>query len=127
LRASACSTRGKVLDLLLESPTYEVAEMGQVAYLDVAGTANPEDGRISLFILNRDLSKPHMLEIGWQDCAPGRVLEASVLTGDDLKAVNSFESPQRAAPRPADKPTTSGGQTRLEVPPRSYTVLQWAA
>jgi alpha-L-arabinofuranosidase len=119
--------RGKVLDILVESPTYEVAEMGPVAYLDVAGTANPEDGRVSLFILNRDLNKPHTLEIAWEDRAPSRVLESSVLTGDDLKAVNSFEAPQRVAPKPADKPITSSGQTRLEVPPRSYTVIQWAA
>ena len=117
--------RGKVLDLLVDSPTYDVSDMGQVSYLDVAGTMNPDDGRISLFILNRDLNKPHVAEITWQDRTPGRVLNASVLTGDDLKAVNSFEAPQRVAPRQADKPTTNGGQTRLEVPARSYTVVQW--
>jgi alpha-L-arabinofuranosidase len=116
---------GKVLDLLVDSPTYDVADMGQTAYLDVAGTMNPDDGTISLFILNRDLNKPHVAEIAWQDRAPARVLNASVLTGDDLKAVNSFDAPQRVAPRQADKPTTSGGQTRIEVPPRSYTVVQW--
>jgi alpha-N-arabinofuranosidase len=116
---------GKVLDLLVDSPTYDVADMGQVSYLDVAGTMNPDDGRISLFILNRDLNKPHVAEIAWQGRAPGRVLNASVLTGDDLKAVNSFEAPQRVAPRQADKPTTNSGQTRLEVPARSYTVIQW--
>jgi alpha-L-arabinofuranosidase len=116
---------GKVLDLLVDSPTYDVADMGQTAYLDVAGTMNPDDGTISLFILNRDLNKPHVAEIAWQDRAPARVLNASVLTGDDLKAVNSFDAPQRVAPRQTDKPTTSGGQTRMEVPPRSYTVVQW--
>ena len=30
--------RGSVLNLLVESPTYEVTGMGQVPYLDVAGT-----------------------------------------------------------------------------------------
>lgn len=119
--------RGKVLDLLVDSPTYEVTDMGQVSYLDAAGTINPDDGRISLFILNRDLAKPHVVEIAWQDRAPGRLLNASVLTGDDLKASNSFESPLRVAPRQADKPTSSGGPTRVEVPARSYTVIQWGA
>src|SRR5205807_3443934 len=32
--------RGSVLNLLVESPTYEVARMGQVPYVDVAGTIN---------------------------------------------------------------------------------------
>ena len=117
--------RGKVLDLLVESPKYEVSGMGDVPYLDVAGTSNSEDGKVTLFILNRDLSKAHAVEIAWQDRAPGRALSSSVLTGNDLKAFNSFESPQRVTPQPADKPVTSVGQTRFEVPPRSYSVIQW--
>src|SRR5450631_4764902 len=119
--------RGNVLNILVESPTYEVSEMGQVPYLDVAGTLSPEDGKVSLFILNRDLTKAHTVEINWQDRTPGKVLNSSVLTGSDLRAFNSFEAPQRVAPQPADKLTTSGGRTRFEVPARSYTVIQWAA
>jgi alpha-N-arabinofuranosidase len=119
--------RGNVLNILVESPTYEVSEMGQVPYLDVAGTLSPEDGKASLFILNRDLTKAHTVEINWQDRTPGKVLNSSVLTGSDLRAFNSFEAPQRVAPQPADKLTTSGGRTRFEVPARSYTVIQWAA
>jgi len=101
--------------------------MGQVPYLDVAGTLSPEDGKVSLFILNRDLTKAHTVEINWQDRTPGKVLNSSVLTGSDLRAFNSFEAPQRVAPQPADKLTTNGGRTRFEVPARSYTVIQWAA
>ena len=51
--------RGSVLNLLVDSPTYEVSGMGQVPYLDAAGTVSPEDGKVSLFILNRDLAKAH--------------------------------------------------------------------
>jgi alpha-N-arabinofuranosidase len=101
--------------------------MGQVAYLDVAGTLNPEDGKVSVFILNRDLTKAHPVEIIWQDKAPGKLLNSTVLTGSDLKAFNSFEYPQRVAPQEFDKPVTSGGRTKFEVPARSYTVIQWEA
>jgi alpha-N-arabinofuranosidase len=118
--------RGNVLELLVDSPKYEVAKMGDVPYLDVAGTLNPQDGAVALFILNRDLTKPHVVEIRWEGAAPRQVLNATVLTGSDLKASNSFEAPQKVAPQAADKPTTSSGQTRFEVPPRSYTVIQWA-
>lgn len=115
---------GSVLNLLVQSPTYEVAGMGQVAYLDAVATA-AEDGKTSLFILNRDLAKAHTVELNWQDKAPGQVLTSFVLTGDDLKAVNSFDAPQDVAPQPFAKPTTSGARTKFEVPPRSYTVVQW--
>jgi alpha-N-arabinofuranosidase len=117
--------RGNVLNLLVESPTYEVSGMGQVAYLDVAATLNPESGQVAMFILNRDLNKNHTVEINWQDWTPKKVLGASVLTGADLKAFNTFDAPQRVAPQAADKPSTTGGRTRLELPARSYTAIQW--
>jgi alpha-N-arabinofuranosidase len=119
--------RGNVLNLLVESPTYEVSELGQVPYLDVAGTLSPDDGTMSLFVLNRDLSKARTVEINWQDRTPGKVLNSRVLTGSDLKAFNSFEAPQRVAPQPVAQISTSGGRTKFEAPPRSYTVIQWAA
>jgi alpha-L-arabinofuranosidase len=72
------------------------------------------------------LNKPHTVEINWQDRSPGKVLSSSVLTGGDLKAFNSFDAPQHVAPQSADKPLTSSGRTRLELPARSYTAIQWA-
>src|SRR5712691_5786685 len=119
--------RGSVLNLLAQSPTYEVAKMGQVPYLDVAGTIDPGDGKVAIFVLNRDLSKPHVVEIDWQDKTPGQVLVSSVLSGTDLKAFNSFEAPKNVAPQAFDKPSTTGGRTKFEVPARSYTVIQWSA
>jgi alpha-N-arabinofuranosidase len=118
--------RGTVLNTLVESPTYEASGLGQIPYLDVAGALG-QDGKTSLFILNRDLSKAHTLEIDWQGITPGKLLNSTILTGNDLKASNTFDSPQRVAPQAFDKPVTSAGRTRLEVPPRSYAVLQWAA
>jgi alpha-N-arabinofuranosidase len=119
--------RGSVLNLLVESPTYEVKEMGQVPYLDVAGTIDLENGKVSVFVLNRDLSKAHTVELNWQDKAPARALSSLVLTGDDLKASNTFDAPQRVVPRALDKPSTAGGRTKFEVPARSYSVIQWGA
>ena len=118
---------GSVLNILVESPAYEVAHMGQVPYVDVAGTLNPQDGQTAMFILNRDLSKAHIVEISWQDRAPGAVLVSSVLTGTDLKAFNTLEAPQKVVPQAFDKPATSAGRTKLEVPARSYTVIRWSA
>jgi alpha-L-arabinofuranosidase len=119
--------RGTALEVLVESPTYEVSGMGQVPYLDVAGTLSSDDGKTSVFILNRDIAKSRTVELNWEDKMPGKVLTASVLTGSDLKAVNGFDAPQRVAPQNAEKPTASGGKTRFEVPPRSYTMIQWSA
>jgi alpha-L-arabinofuranosidase len=123
--------RGRVLNVLVESPTYDIsgpkpmfAGMDHVPYIDAAATIN-DDGKTSLFILNRDLSKPHQIEIVWEDKPGTRVIASQVLTGNDLKAVNSFDAPQRVQPQAFDKPSTVNGHTKFEVPPRSYTVIQW--
>ena len=119
--------RGAALEILVEpGPAYEVSGYGQVPYVDVAGTINPDDGTVALFILNRDLSNSHQLELNWEARAANRLLFSSVITGADLKAVNGFDRPDRVVPQSADKPTTAGNLIRLEVPPRSYSVYQWA-
>jgi alpha-N-arabinofuranosidase len=117
--------RGRVLNVLVESPTYDVKGLDAVAYVDAVATT--EDGKTSLFILNRDLSKAHAVEVVWEDQAQSRVVASQVLTGNDLKAVNGFDAPERVKPQSLDKPSTANGRTRFEVPARSYTVIQWAA
>ena len=118
---------GNVLNLMVQSPTYEVSHMEPVPYIDAAATLNPQNGQTSLFVLNRDLSKPRTIEIVWEDAPASRLLTSQVLTGDDLKAVNSFESPSKVRPQQFEKPTTANGRTRFEVPARSYVILQWSA
>jgi alpha-N-arabinofuranosidase len=118
--------RGAVLNLLVESSTYEVEGLDQVAHLDAAGAYDNNAGKIALFILNRDLSKAHPVEVVWEDGAPARVVSASVLTGGDLKAANSFAAPKRVVPQSFSVPVPSGGKTKFEVPARSYTVIQWS-
>lgn len=116
---------GSVLELLVESPSHDIKGLGDVQYVDAAATLDGETGKGAFFLLNRDLEKPHQVEILWEESGP-RTAEAMVLTGSDLKATNSFEAPERIIPKPGDKPSNSAGRTTLELPPRSYTVVQYA-
>ena len=118
---------GDVLDVLVQSPTYDVAGMDPVPYVDVGGTLDPKNGQTSLFLLNRDLTKPRQVEITWEDGSAPRFVASTVLTGSDLKAMNSFDAPQRVQPQSGDKPASSAGRTTLELPPRSFTALQLAS
>lgn len=117
--------RGDVLNVLTNSPVYDVKGIGSVPYLDVVATFSKESRNIALFVLNRDLSNAHDIDVVWEDQAPTKVENAVVLTGSDLKASNSFSEPKRVAPADFPKPTTTGGHTKFEVPARSYTVVQW--
>jgi alpha-N-arabinofuranosidase len=118
--------KGAVLNLLVESSTYEVSGLDSVGYVDAAASHDKTDGKVSLFILNRDLAKSHDVEVVWEDAAPARLISASLLTGDDLKASNSFAAPKRIAPQSLVVPAASGGKSKFEVPARSYTVIQWS-
>ncbi|HEX6803062.1 MAG TPA: alpha-N-arabinofuranosidase [Terriglobales bacterium] len=119
--------QGNVLQLLVQSPTYGVKDMDPVPYLDAAGTVNPQSGETTLFLLNRDLSKPREVEVAWEAESPNRIVNSWTLTGADLKAVNSFDSPKRVEPQAFDKANISNGRVKLQLPARSYTVLQWTA
>jgi alpha-L-arabinofuranosidase len=78
-----------------------------------------------MFVLNCDLAKSQDVEIVWGDNAPRQLSSGSLLTGDDMKAANSFAAPKRVAPQSFTAPGVSGGRTKFEIPARSYAVLQW--
>jgi alpha-L-arabinofuranosidase len=125
--------RGAALDVMVESSSYDVKGLygtrdektTNVPHLDVSGSYDASSGTAVAFILNRDLAKSHDVEIVWEDKAPTKVQAAWVLTGDDLKAVNSFQSPKKVVPAEFAKPSTSNGRTKFEVPAKSYTMVQW--
>ena len=128
---------GSAMNVVVESPTYEVASPASasnrgssrsetVPYVDVSGTFDKAAGKFSVFLFNRDLANTRAVELLWEDVTPSRVLDCFTLTGSDLKAHNGFDAPQNVAPKPFDKPTTSNNRTRLELPARSYTIIQFA-
>jgi len=113
--------RGNALNLVVESETYEVPEIGRVPYVDIAGTFDPESGSTTLFILNRDLIKARELEVMWREGAPTRVSECQVMTGPDLKAHNSFEAPKRVIPQSLERPK-AGARMTFELPAHAYAL-----
>ncbi len=129
---------GAALNAAVESPTYDIASSASasnrggsasetVPYVDISGTFDKVTGRFSVFLFNRDLANNREVELLWEDVAPSRVLDSLTLTGNDLKARNGFEAPQNVTPKPFDKPAMSNKRTRLELPARSYTIIQFAA
>lgn len=128
---------GAAMEVVVESPTYEASLPGNrargekkiesIPFVDISATFNKSAGKYSVFLFNRDLEKSREVELVWEDAAPSRVLEAFTLTGNDLKAHNGFDAPQNVAPKPFDRPSTANNRTRLELPARSYSVINFAA
>jgi alpha-N-arabinofuranosidase len=126
--------RGRVLDLLVESDTYPIRAEGlradfarddHVPFLDVVATLDPQNGHLAVFMLNRDLDSERELVLDMGDHGATRVLACETLTGQDLKATNTFERPKSVVPRPLDAPR-AGQHMTFKLPPRSYSVAYLA-
>ncbi|HXW08381.1 MAG TPA: alpha-N-arabinofuranosidase [Vicinamibacterales bacterium] len=126
--------RGRVLDLRVESDTYQIhaeglqadfARNASVPFVDVVATFDDRTGQAAVLLLNRDLDGEREVVLEWQDLVPARVLACETLTGPDLKAVNTFADPKRVAPQRLDPPAP-GSRMAFKLPPRSYTVAHLA-
>ena len=116
--------QGSVLDVLTQSPTYDGGQPEPVPYIDATATLDPQSGRIALFLLNRDLVNSRQVDILREDKSTSQMITTQVLTGNDLKAANTFDAPQTIRPQTLDKAMIGAGVTTVELPPRSYTVIQ---
>ena len=125
---------GRMLDIQVESETYPIRAAGlradfarneNVPFLDVVATYDAKQKRVAVFVLNRDLDNERELALDFEDIAPTKVLAAETVTGTDLKAFNTFESPNRVGLSKLDA-TKAGTKMTLKVPARSYSVFHLA-
>jgi alpha-N-arabinofuranosidase len=126
--------RGRVIDLEVAGETYPIASAGlradfarddQVPFIDVTVTIDQQSKQACVLMLNRDLESARELVLEWRDPTPTRVVACETLTGPDLKAFNTFESPKQVVPQPLDPPA-AGARMTFTLPPRSYSVAQLA-
>jgi len=131
--------RGEVLDLRIESPAYQVDRRGYIGNLnrrmpavetvpviDATATWESQTGRLAIFLLNRDLEQELEIAIDWLGLTSAELLSAETLTGNALKASNTFDAPETVRPQRLETPRANAGNTFM-LPPRSYTVLQFQA
>ena len=114
---------GKSLDLLVESPRYETEQFGDMPLLDVSSAYDEAAGANAIFIVNRSLTERMPIEIRWQDVRPKRITSARQLAGDDPKAFNSWEDPNRLTTQAIYAPKIIDAAAQLSVPPLSFTAL----
>ena len=117
--------RGQVMDLLLESDSYEVPRLGQIPFVDIIATADKATGEQCLLMLNRDLAAEREVTVTWPGAPPTRIFALETLTGPDLKASNTFDQPNRVTPQRLEPPKP-GAKITFKLPPRSYTAAHLA-
>jgi len=128
--------RGAALSIAPQGPGYRVDKLGmpledgglpipgfgQVAYVDISATLDADKKTATILMLNRDIEKPQDVEISWHDLTPTSVTTFETITGPDLKALNTFEQPNKVVPQKLENPKV-GSRMSVRLPAHSYSVL----
>jgi alpha-N-arabinofuranosidase len=120
LQLFATHTKGKALELFVDSPRYPNRRFGEVPYLDAS--ASYDNGSLVLNVVNRHERDAIPAVIEAQDKQFGGAVEVIEVNGPDLKAENNFES---TPVKPVTRSTTAQGKIlTYSFPAHSYSMLR---
>ncbi|MFF3420375.1 alpha-N-arabinofuranosidase [Streptomyces sp. NPDC002698] len=115
--------RGQVLDVRVDSPTYETRRYGEADLLH-ATAVRAEDGSVTVFAVNRGQSEPLPLEVALNRLGLTSVVEHSALADADPDAVNSLHDQERVTPHPVEGTTLRDGTLSAVLEPLSWNVIR---
>jgi alpha-N-arabinofuranosidase len=114
---------GVSLSPLTFAPEGETQLYGPVSLLDVAASYDQEEDRGAVFLVNRSQHEAITTTILWQGASPNSATTLYQLSGNDPKAVNTFEQPHLITTQRLAGPAIHNGQTTVHLPPLSFSVL----
>jgi alpha-N-arabinofuranosidase len=120
LQLFANNSRGKALELFVDSPTYTSKRFGEVRYIDTS--AAYDNGTLILNVVNRHKDQAITVEIEAEDKQFSGTVNISEVNGPDIKAENDFGVTKvKATPRTAQ---AQGKKLTQTFAPHSYTMLK---
>lgn len=123
LRDASAHGRGTSLRAIVKSPSYGCEDFEAVPEIDATATL-ADDGTVTVFAVNRNLSEDIQLTVDLRDFAGLQVASHTVLTHSDLKAVNTEHSPDNVVPKAAPAVGVESGKLEITVPKMSWNVIQ---
>ncbi|MEV7143780.1 alpha-N-arabinofuranosidase [Streptomyces tauricus] len=117
--------RGEVLDVRVDSPTYETAKYGETDLLH-ATAVRAEDGSVTVFAVNRSRTESLPLEVTLDALGLTTVTEHSALSDEDPEARNTLTDPERVRPHDVPDTTLQNGKLTTTLDPLSWNVIRLA-
>jgi alpha-N-arabinofuranosidase len=102
LQASA-HARGRALQTRVDCPTYNAGKYGAMPTVEAIAVENEKE--VTILAVNRSLEEDAELDLDLQGWGKLSLIEHSQLYSEDLKAVNTAESPERVKPETGDGKT----------------------
>ncbi len=116
--------RGTSLRAIVSSPVYDCSDYEGVPTVDAAATL-ADDGSLSVFCVNRDLSEPCLLDLDLRSFGRLKMTEHLLLHHDDVKAVNTEEQPDNVVPVSVPVTPAVGERAQIVLPALSWNVLRF--
>lgn len=117
--------RGEVLDVRVDSPTYETKKYGETDLLH-ATAVRADDGTVTVFAVNRDRTQPLPLEVVLNGLELTSVVEHSTIADADPDACNTLADPERVSPHRTTGTTLQDGRLTAVLEPLSWNVIRLA-
>ncbi|MBC9724152.1 alpha-N-arabinofuranosidase [Streptomyces sp. TRM68367] len=117
--------RGQVLDVRVDSPTYETKKYGEADLLH-ATAVRADDGTVTVFAVNRSRTDALPLEVALNGLELTRVVEHSTLADADPDARNTVTEPERVTPHAVRGTALQDGTLNAVLEPLSWNVIRLA-
>jgi len=119
--------RGEALDVRVKSPNVETRDYDAVPTLDVSASYDVETQKGAVFLVNRSQTESVVTDLLWQDGQALQIDQVWQLTGNDPKAVNTWDASEELVAKNISIPAIDAGRATLNLPPLSFTVLSTSA
>jgi alpha-N-arabinofuranosidase len=120
LQLFASNSKGKALELFVDTPTYPNRRFGQVSYLDTS--AAWDNGTLVLNVVNRHQTESIAADLELEDKQFSGPVEISEVNGPDVKSRNDFGVTTVKTVKRSAK--ADGRRFTYSFPPHSYSMLK---
>jgi alpha-N-arabinofuranosidase len=120
---AARHARGRVLRAQVETRSYSTKTHSDVPLLLASVLHDPDSGEVTILALNRSTRAKAQLEVELRGLGARKLELATQLHHDDLKAINTKESPNEVMPRIKGGVSIQGERVHTELEPLSWNVI----
>jgi len=112
---------GKAMRIAVDGPGYDSKSFGRVNYLDASAILNGK--QLSVFAVNRSLEESMDLEIRLNGARIEKLVNGEIISGNDPKASNTFEQPDRVTAREFKEAAINSGGAVVKLPALSFAAM----
>lgn len=118
--------KGQVLMEQITCPEIKTNHYGAVPSIQSASVFNEEDNSLSIFMVNYNQEDDVEVVMDFRSFGNVRLIEHSVLDGDDMFAANTYTEPNKIIPKKLNQDNRIGNIINVVLPKLSWNMLRFS-